>query len=513
MKALLIALTTAALAAAPLGAQSLSAGPEIPVQSLPFGDIYDTSIAAAADGSFLEAWLDFGRIYARPFSAADAPLLPGSRQLSLESKDSLSAPHAAALSSGRYVVVWTALGTSGAQLPIRIVARIVDPNGQPAGGEILLSEAVTLRGLPTTTLSVAAEPTGGFVIAWHDQIRHTVLARRFDAGGSPAGPEVTVGEGDLYSPSVAALPGGGFAVAWFELHGEILLRLFHPDGLSATPEILVAERQALFGYDTHVTADAAGRVTVVWSEYEIVSGSVTTARARARRFSPGGQPLSPPFVAAEKNVLDRAFFITDVAARPAGSFLVTWWEYDTIVGGFDDVIRFHGDAYARAFDASGQPLGDALPVHASTPGEEYAGEAEPTPGGWIVSWSRQLEGGGAFARRYTLSCGTGTELCLGHGRFRLSASWLVSPSGVQGEGQPIELTSDTGAFWFFQPSNTELLVKILDGTAINGHFWVFYGSLTNVAFDLTITDTATGQQRTYHNPAGTMASRADTEAF
>jgi hypothetical protein len=35
----------------------------------------------------------------------------------------------------------------------------------------------------------------------------------------------------------------------------------------------------------------------------------------------------------------------------------------------------------------------------------------------------------------------------------------------------------------------------------------------DVAFDLTVTDTATGQQRTYHNTAGTMASRADTGAF
>jgi len=57
------------------------------------------------------------------------------------------------------------------------------------------------------------------------------------------------------------------------------------------------------------------------------------------------------------------------------------------------------------------------------------------------------------------------------------------------------------------------VVKVLDGRALNDHFWLFYGSLTNVEFDLTVTDTVTGQERTYHNPAGTMASRADTEAF
>ena len=75
------------------------------------------------------------------------------------------------------------------------------------------------------------------------------------------------------------------------------------------------------------------------------------------------------------------------------------------------------------------------------------------------------------------------------------------------------LTDETGTFWFFDSSNVELLVKVLDGRPLNGHHWVFYASRTDVEFDLTVTDTATGAQRVYHNPAGTLASRADTEAF
>lgn len=42
---------------------------------------------------------------------------------------------------------------------------------------------------------------------------------------------------------------------------------------------------------------------------------------------------------------------------------------------------------------------------------------------------------------------------------------------------------------------------------------VFYASLSDVDFDLEVLDTTTGQRRTYHNPKGTMASRADVEAF
>ena len=120
---------------------------------------------------------------------------------------------------------------------------------------------------------------------------------------------------------------------------------------------------------------------------------------------------------------------------------------------------------------------------------------------------------GVYVRSFSPGCGgAAPALCLGSGRFRVEVAWKTE-AGAAGVGSPIPLTDDTGAFWFFSPSNYELNVKILDGRGNNGHFWVFYGSLTNVEFDLTVTDTATGQQRTYHNPAGTMASRADTSAF
>jgi hypothetical protein len=37
--------------------------------------------------------------------------------------------------------------------------------------------------------------------------------------------------------------------------------------------------------------------------------------------------------------------------------------------------------------------------------------------------------------------------------------------------------------------------------------------LTDVEYDLAITDTATGKVWTHHNDAGTLASFADTSAF
>jgi len=102
-------------------------------------------------------------------------------------------------------------------------------------------------------------------------------------------------------------------------------------------------------------------------------------------------------------------------------------------------------------------------------------------------------------------------LCLGQGRFSVRVLW--DTQAASGNGRTLPLTSNTGAFWFFDSTNLELVVKVLDGRSINGHFWVFYGSLTNVEFTLTVTDTQTGAVRTYTNPQGTLASVADTSAF
>jgi hypothetical protein len=104
-------------------------------------------------------------------------------------------------------------------------------------------------------------------------------------------------------------------------------------------------------------------------------------------------------------------------------------------------------------------------------------------------------------------------LCLQGGRFRVRASWSASPAPYHGFGQTFPLTADTGAFWFFTPNNLELVVKVVDGRAANGHIWVFAGALTDVDYTIVVTDTVTSMVRTYSNPAGRIASTADTSAF
>ncbi len=98
-------------------------------------------------------------------------------------------------------------------------------------------------------------------------------------------------------------------------------------------------------------------------------------------------------------------------------------------------------------------------------------------------------------------------------RFRVTVLWQDQQDNV-GTGEPVVLTSDTGYFWFFDVANVEIVVKVLDGCGVNGNFWVFAAGLTDVAVELTVEDTISGEVRTYFNDVGTPFQPVqDTSAF
>jgi hypothetical protein len=108
-----------------------------------------------------------------------------------------------------------------------------------------------------------------------------------------------------------------------------------------------------------------------------------------------------------------------------------------------------------------------------------------------------------------------TTLCLNNGRFRVTADFST-PQGQNGHGHAVAETSDTGLFWFFSANNIEVIVKVVSGCDfdLNHRYWVFAAGLTNVQVTLTVTDTSTGETRSYTNPLGTpFAPIQDTNAF
>jgi hypothetical protein len=109
---------------------------------------------------------------------------------------------------------------------------------------------------------------------------------------------------------------------------------------------------------------------------------------------------------------------------------------------------------------------------------------------------------------------TSNVTCLNDGRFRVEPRFRRS-NDMEGLGTDANLgTDDSAVFWFFDPSNLELLIKVLDACSVNDRYWVFVAAATNVELHLTVTDTQTGQIRTYFNPLGKAALPVqDTSAF
>jgi len=111
-----------------------------------------------------------------------------------------------------------------------------------------------------------------------------------------------------------------------------------------------------------------------------------------------------------------------------------------------------------------------------------------------------------------VACST---ICLNDNRFQVDVSWRTA-QGTTGQAQAVPgiRSDDSAVLYFFTAANWEMLVKVLDGCSMTNHFWVFAAATTNVEYTLTVTDTMTGQSRSYFNPLGTAAdSITDTMAL
>ena len=106
-------------------------------------------------------------------------------------------------------------------------------------------------------------------------------------------------------------------------------------------------------------------------------------------------------------------------------------------------------------------------------------------------------------------------LCLHHGRFRVEGSWRAF-DGSEGvaHAAPLAGNEQSGQLWFFGPDSAELTVKVLAGCGVNDKWWVFISSSSTVEYELRVTDTRTGAERTYSKALGSMPSLVgDTSGF
>jgi hypothetical protein len=122
---------------------------------------------------------------------------------------------AAAASEAGFVVVWTSLQDG---IGYGIFGQRFDPMGSPLGQEFRVNTFTTNFQIAP---DVAADAAGNFVVVWasdgQDGSDYGIFGQRFDAAGSPVGPEFAVNTyttGRQWRPSVAREPDGAFMVTW-----------------------------------------------------------------------------------------------------------------------------------------------------------------------------------------------------------------------------------------------------------------------------------------------------------
>jgi ELWxxDGT repeat protein len=257
--------------------------------------------------------------------------------------------------------------------------------------------------------------------------------------------------------------------------GTVKLRQFPKDSLAwvPNPEFTVLGNRIFFV----AGEDASG--LELWQSDGTAQGTTIV-----RDILPGEYSSTPSGLTAAGN---RLFFTADDGVH--GREL---WETDGTEAG----TRLVHDIAPESYSSS--------PEEITAVGDRLFFSADDGIHG-VELWTLLLGGGGACQP-------SPTTLCLGGGRFKVEAAWRDF-AGNTGTGQAVPLSADTGYFWFFNPENVETVVKVLDGRGVNGHRWVFYGALSNVEYDLTVTDTETGLTRRYFNPAYQFASVGDTYGF
>jgi hypothetical protein len=527
---------------------------------------------AAAGGSFVAVWtrgIDDPFVPAPAWTDGSSSGIFGQRlgsatpagaefQVNVVTQGVQLFPDVAEDAGGNFAVVWADESAPPSSL---IKVRLFAASGAPTSGEILVAQTQPSSSTPR----VAMTPLGEFVVVW--EAGQNIFLRHYDRLGRT--PQIVfdpLPPGTRHNPDVVVDTAGNAVVVWAESHPDgdlIVLQRYGANGFAVGlpqqvnqnapgtrdhPRIAISPAGSLlvswddnraglsdvwarrfdgpagaWSPETRINPDGAGyqqgSAPLLYPQEDgaVVFYDLTASKLLVRRLDATGAVAGDPIPLGDAGP---DFQAPDASLAPDGTAFVVWQGADRhIHGGF--------------FDRSWSPRGESFPVSPPVAQLMDLGPAAASgPAGSIAVWANGavpppfpgvpfgdgLDGSafGIFARRFPAAgCAAGAEvLCLGAGnRFEARVSWRNPYNGDTGTGKAVPLTGDTGAFWFFSADNLELMIKVLDGRAINGSFWVFYGSLSNVEYTVTVTDTTTGTVKTYHNAPLQLASRADVDAF
>ncbi len=227
--------------------------------------------------------------------------------------------------AGNFVVVWSSYGQDGSDFGI--FGQRYDASGGPRGGEFQINSYTTGRQyVPAVDMDAA----GNFVVAWksdgQDGSSYGISARRFDASGVPQGGEFLVNTyttGIQWDQRVAVDARGAFVIAWAGAGpGEntgVFSRRFDASGTPLGPELRVNTFTTGPQRMPQLDADANGNFVVSWITF---SQDGSDYGIFAQRFGAGGTARGNEFQ-VNTYTTDGQFGHT-VALDPVGNFVIPW---------------------------------------------------------------------------------------------------------------------------------------------------------------------------------------------
>ncbi len=223
---------------------------------------------------------------------------------------------------------------------------------------------------------------------------------------------------------------------------------------------------------------------------------------------PGEPPPQPP-------PGDRPSAPTNVSVVETGgtSVKVTWTDASDNEHGFHVHGRLEGGGWRTLAEAP------ANAESADVDGLQAGGRYDFRVRAWNRSGGRNSGVATIVLRdtEYTDCVPAASQITFAHGyTVSMCVEYRKDGETVEEDAKDYGLESrESGLLYFFDRDNAEVLVKVLDACAVNGHRWVFVAPVTDLAFNLYVDETATGERWEHRNPRGgqTASTKSDVAAF
>ena len=344
------------------------------------------------------------------FWFAVASVCPAEFLVNTITADRQRLPGVAMDADGNFVVAWHSDAPSS-----KVHGQRFDVDGHPLGSEFWISTNTSVGYVPP---DVAMDAAGNFVVTWNssDGSEEGVSARCYSANGVPLTGEFRVNSytaSRQLSPSVALNDAGSFVVTWQSARSDldplgawhVCGQAYSAPGARVGTEFVVT--QVPYGLWPDVAMDDSGNFTVAYERIGNNNHPPKGWYVQTRRYDANANPKGD----AVQHTDDLGHGIGPHIAMDGSGNSVIAWPDDP------DEWRMY-DIYARRFDSTGDPVGDAFRVNTTLDGAQHGESVAMNDDGQaLIAWmsrDAELDDRDIFGRLYS---GDGVPL---GGEFRLN---------------------------------------------------------------------------------------------